>query len=134
MNEKVRVKFDSYPNDARTKLEEIRALILSTAIEENLGEISEQLKWGEPSYSCKFGSPIRIDWKPKHPDQVSVYVNCKTTLIKTYKEVYGSAFQFVDNREIVLPVSEPTPTPELRACMLMALKYHKLKGLPLLGA
>lgn len=134
MNQEIEKKFASYPSDACKKLKEIRALIFSVADEEGLGEVVEELKWGEPSYSTKIGSPIRIDWKPKYPDQISVFVNCKTVLIDSYKEVYGSVFQYIGNREVVLPLSEPTPLPELKACILMALKYHKLKKLPLLGA
>lgn len=133
MNQEIKNKFGSYPSDARKKLEKIRELIFNLAVEESLGEITEQLKWGEPSYSSKFGSPIRIDWKPKHPDQVSLFVNCKTVLIETYREVYGSALQYIGNREVVIPLAEPTPLPELKGCILMALKYHKLKKLPLLG-
>ncbi|GAL29947.1 hypothetical protein JCM19239_1638 [Vibrio variabilis] len=46
------------PDNARTRLEELRALILSFAVELSLGEVEESLKWGEPSYSVKSGSPI----------------------------------------------------------------------------
>jgi len=134
VNQEIKKKLESYPCDAREKLKEIRELIFSAAEEEGLGEIIEQLKWGELSYSSKLGSPIRIDWKPKYPDQISVFVNCKTLLIATYKEVYGSAFQYVGNRELTLPLSKPTPLPELKGCISMALKYNKLKKLPLLGA
>lgn len=134
MNQEIKNKFESYPSNAREKLQEIRELIFNIAVEDNLGEITEQLKWGEPSYSSKLGSPIRIDWKPKDPEQISVFVNCKTVLIETYKEVYGSSLKYIGNREIVLPLSEPTPLPELKGCISMALKYHKLKKLPLLGA
>ncbi|WP_272492404.1 DUF1801 domain-containing protein [Alteromonas sp. MCA-1] len=134
VNQEIKNKFESYPSDARKKLQAIRKLIFDIAEAESLGVITEQLKWGEPSYSSKFGSPIRIDWKPKYPDQVSIFVNCKTVLIETYKEIYGSELQYVGNREIVIPLSKPIPLPELEGCISMALQYHKLKKLPLLGA
>ncbi|NRA42454.1 MAG: DUF1801 domain-containing protein [Pseudomonadales bacterium] len=134
MDKEIQNKFASYPYDAREKLEDIRKLIFNIAAEENLGDITEQLKWGEPSYSSKIGSPIRIDWKPKHPDKVSVFVNYKTLLIETYKEIYGSSLQYVGNREIAIPLSKPIPLAELKGCISMALQYHKLKKLPLLGA
>lgn len=134
MNQEVENKFESYPPEAREKLLTIRNIIFEVAIEEGLGEITEQLKWGEPSYLSKHGSPIRIDWKSKFPNQVSIFVNCKTVLIETYKEVYGNALQYVGNREIAIPLSEQTPLPELKGCISMALQYHKLKKLPLLGA
>lgn len=134
MDQSVKEKFESYPPKARNRLSEIRKIIFEIAEEKNLGDITEELKWGEPSYSSKTGSPVRIDWKLKYPNQVSVFVNCKTVLIETYKEIYGSTLQYAGNREIVLPLSEPLPLPELRGCISMALQYHKLKRLPLLGA
>lgn len=134
MSECVEEKFDSYPIKACKRLTEIRELIFEVASEEELGEITETLKWGEPSYSSKEGSPIRIDWKPKYPNQVSVFFNCKTTLVETFREIYKDIFQFVGVREIVLPMSEPIPVPELKGCISMALRYHRIKHLRLLGA
>lgn len=134
MNKAVKDRFDKYPESARIMLEELRNLVFQTASELDLGEVNESLKWGEPSYSVKIGSPLRMDWKPKYPHQVSVFVNCKSLLIKTYKEVYGNTLQYVGNRELVFPVSEPLPLLELKGCFSMALQYHKLRTLPLLGA
>lgn len=130
----IKEKFESYPPAAKTRLYEIRQLIFEVADELELGEVSESLKWGEASYSCKIGSPIRIDWKAKHPDQVSLFVNCRTILVDTFKVVYGDAFDFVGNRELVITLSEPLPVPQLKGCIAMALQYHRLKKLPLLGA
>ncbi len=134
MNQEIQIKFDSYPPEVNEKLREIRKIIFEVAREQGLVDITEQLKWGEPSYSSKVGSPIRIDWKSKYPNRVSVFVNCRTILIETYKEVFGAALQFAGNREIILPLSEPIPLSELKGCISMALQYHKLKELPLLGA
>ncbi len=127
-------KIKPYPSEAKKYLNEIRKMIFEIAKKENLGEITEELKWGEPSYSSKVGTPIRVDWKPKYPNQVSIFVNCKTILIETYKEVYGNTLEYSGNREIILSLSEPLPLLELRGCISMALQYHKLKKLPLLGA
>lgn len=134
MSDSIKEKLDAYPIDACNRLIEIRALILEVADEEALGEITESLKWGEPSFTAKKGSPIRMDWKPKNPNQISVFFNCKTTLIETFKEIHQDTFQFVDTREIVLPLSQPVPMLELKACLSMALRYHDIKHLPLLGA
>ncbi len=134
VNKDIKIKFEAYPKVARAKLQEIRKMIFDIAVAEGLGEITEQLKWGEPSYSSKYGSPIRLDWKSKYPNQVSVFVNCKTVLIETYKEVYGNRLKYVGNREIAISLSKPTPLLELKGCLSMALQYHKLKKLPLLGA
>lgn len=134
MDEAVREKFESYPVNARVRLSEIRKLIFELAIEEGVGEISESLKWGEPSYASKGGSPIRLGWKAINPDTVSIYFNCKTTLVETFREVYKSTFEYAGNREILFATSDPMPLDQLKACITMALKYHKIKHLPLLGA
>ena len=134
MDRAIKEKFESYPLEARKRLKEIRRIIFEIAAEENLGAITESLKWSEPSYSSEIGSPVRIGWRSKYPNQVSVFVNCKTVLIETYKEVYRDTFKYVGNREIVLSLSGPMPVKELKGCISMALQYHKLKKFPLLGA
>ncbi len=133
MKKSVKEKFESYPPEARKRLSAIRKVIFEIAEENDLGVITEELKWGQPSYSSKIGSPIRIDWQSKYPNQVSVFVNCKTVLIETYKEIYGNSLQYAGNRELIFPLSKPLPIAELKGCISMALQYHKLKKLPLLG-
>ncbi|WP_185232758.1 DUF1801 domain-containing protein [Teredinibacter franksiae] len=130
----VKEKFDSYPADARKLLLEIRSAIITTAAQEGVGNLIETLKWGEPSYIAKKGSTVRIDWKPKNPDKVSIFFSCKTNLIETFREIYGDRIKTVGNREIEIPISAFPPMPELRACLSMALRYHTIKHLPLLGA
>ncbi len=134
MNEEIKQKFDSYPPVARDYLHELRHLIFKVAQEDGVGEIIESIKWGEASYTSKIGSPIRIDWKEKYPDHVSIFVNCNTKLIETFKEVYGEALTYVGKREIAVALPSPLPISELKGCISMALRYHKLKHLPLLGA
>ena len=134
MQSDVKSKFDSYPEQARELLLQIRTAIFDTAKEDDVGELTETLKWGEPSYRAKKGSTIRIDWKPKNPDKVSLFFTCNTSLVETFREVYGDSLQTVGNREIAIPISGAIPTPELKACLSMALRYHSIKHLPLLGA
>ncbi|GIA32320.1 hypothetical protein VCSRO38_0949 [Vibrio cholerae] len=61
MNKVVRERFDEYPENARIRLEELRNIVFQIASELELGEVDETLKWGEPSYSVKAGSPLRMD-------------------------------------------------------------------------
>lgn len=67
LNPEVAVVFDSYPEEMRVKLLFLRRLIYETAASlEEVGELEETLKWGEPSYltpKSKSGSTIRIAWK-----------------------------------------------------------------------
>jgi len=134
MNSTVQAKLDSYPSNVKRKLLRIRKLILEVGSEDEVGDITETLKWGEPSYLVKTGSTLRMDWKPKSPDQYAIYFNCKTTLIETIKEVYGDIFRYEGNRAIVFSLKEKLPVPELKACISLSLRYHQIKHLPLLGA
>ncbi|MEH6556714.1 MAG: DUF1801 domain-containing protein [Oceanicoccus sp.] len=134
MDIKIKDKFDAYPDKAKTRLLEIRAIILDTAQREGVGELTETLKWGQPSYLVKQGSTVRINWAPKNPNKVSVFFNCKTTLVETFREIYGAGLQTVGNREIEIPISGHIPISVLSACVSMSLRYHTIKHLPLLGA
>ncbi|KZN14866.1 DUF1801 domain-containing protein [Marinomonas sp. TW1] len=134
MQSDIKNKFDAYPAAARQRLYDIRSLIFEMAEELELGTITEALKWGEASYCSNIGSPIRMDWKAKQPNQVSLFVHCQTQLMETYKELYADRLTFVGKREIQLPLSDPMPLVELRGCIAMALQYHQLKHRPLLGA
>lgn len=134
MDKTIKAKFDSYPQLAREKLLMIRSAIFELNTEDQVGEITETLKWGEPSYLAKHGSTVRLAWQAKHADHVSVFFNCNSILVETFKEIYPDTFQYVGNREIKLPISEPTSMPELMSCVSMSLRYHKIKHLPMLGA
>ncbi len=132
-NKDVLKKFESYPVEIREKLEYLRSLIFAVAREDKINDIEETLKWGEPSYLSKRGSTLRIDWKKKNPERYSIYFNCNTKLIYTFKEIYPDTFNYVGNREIFFGLDEALPTEELKHCIALSLKYHSVKKLPLLG-
>ena len=135
LDPQVRAKFDGYPPAMRTKLLRLRRLILETAAQyELLDTVKESLKWGEPSYLAKGGSAVRIDYKLAAPDRYAMYFQCQTTLVSTFREIHGEALQFEGNRAIVFRRSAPIAEAPLRHCVSLALRYHRLKGLPLLGA
>jgi hypothetical protein len=127
--------FDAYPERAREKLLALRRLILETATEtEGVDDVDETLSWGEPAYKTASGSTVRIDWKADHPDQYAMYFTCTTSLVETFREVHGDLFQYEGNRALVFDVAEDVPEDELRHCISLALTYHDVKHLPLLGA
>ncbi|MEQ8954134.1 MAG: DUF1801 domain-containing protein [Gammaproteobacteria bacterium] len=134
MDTLVKELLDSYPEQARLALTRLRELIMQTGKEYEVGPVEESLKWGEPSYSAKGGSTVRIDWKAKFPGECLVYFHCQTRLVETFKELYGDTFKYDGKRAIVIDLSQEISTQELKHCISLALKYHKLKHLPLLGA
>ena len=124
----VKQKFNSYPKHIKPKMESLRNLIYETAKNTGgVGELEETLKWGEPAYltsKTKSGTTIRIDWKPKNPDQIGMYVNCNTTLVSTFRSLFADDLKFEGNRAIVFPVKKPIPKKQLMICIRMALRYH----------
>ncbi|EGQ9313543.1 DUF1801 domain-containing protein [Vibrio vulnificus] len=133
MDKVVKDRFDEYPENARVRLEELRNLVFQVAFELELGEVDETLKWGEPSYSVKTGSPLRMDWKLKSPNNYYLFFNCQTKLVDTFRELYGDELVFQGNRAIVLSLSKPLPETVIKSCLELALTYHQRKNLPLLG-
>lgn len=124
----------NYPDKAKKRLMGLRYLILSTADEsEEISQIEETLKWGEPSYLTSAGSTIRMDWKPKNPEHYSIYFKCTSKLVPTFRAVYGDLFKFESNRAIFFEIDEDIPVPQLKACIKAALCYHKVKHLDQLG-
>lgn len=131
---KVELVFNNYPESARNRISHLRRLILETAKEiEEIKDIEETLKWGEPSYLVKKGSTIRIDWKKNKPDQYAIYFKCTSKLVPTFKTIYGDKFKFEGNRAIIFQMNDKIPETELKKCISIALTYHNVKQLPLLG-
>ncbi len=133
-NPKVDDVFNNYPQSVRPKLLQLRQLVLDTAREiTEINQLEETLKWGEPSYLAKKGSTIRMDWKEKAPDQYAMYFKCTSKLVPTFKKIHGDKFKFERNRAIVFKLDDKIPVAELKHCISLALTYHRVKHLPLLG-
>ena len=133
-NPNVAQVFDSYPEPMRKKMLRLRHIVFEAAAEtEGVAAVEETLKWGEPSYLTKDGSTIRMDWKRKSPHHYALYFNCNTSLVATFKKIYGDVFKFEGNRAIVFGENDELPIDELRHCVSIALTYHRVKHLPFLG-
>ncbi len=134
-NPSVAAVFDAYPGKVRRQLLRLRQLVIEVAdSHEAIGRLEETLKWGEPSYLVKGGSTIRLGMPNSSPECVAMYFNCNTKLVDTFREIYPNAFAFEGNRAIVFAPDEQIDTDALRHCIELALRYHHLKKLPLLGA
>ena len=133
MNSDVSAVFDSYPQEIRTRLMFLRQLILDTADSlEEVGELEETLKWGEPSYltpETKSGSTVRIAWKKTREEQYAIYFKCTANLVPAFREKYPETFRFGGNRSIDFSSDDEVPVNELKSCIALALTYHLNKKL-----
>ena len=129
--ERVQALIETSPPEVRAKLFGLRRLILETAARiEGVGPLTETLKWGEPAYlteASRSGSTIRLGWKPKRPEQVALYFNCRTSLVDDFRSLFP-ALNYEGNRAIVLAADEEIPENELASCIATALTYHRRKA------
>jgi hypothetical protein len=115
--------FMEYPLLYRKRLLELRELIFDTGERiDKTNKIEESLKWGQPSYTCKGASPVRIDRFEK--DKIAMFFHCQTTLVETFRKLFANDLMFSKNRAIVLDPKKELPVEELKICIEMALTYH----------
>ena len=123
--------FDAYPPNVRDKLMDLHTLIFETAAStDGVGVLEETLKWGEPAYltsESRSGSTVRIGWKKAKPSQYTMYFNCQTNLVETFRALFPDGLRFEDNRAIVFNESDIVPTDALSFCVAAALTYHRDK-------
>lgn len=120
--------FDAYEGVLRERLLSLRRLILEVAQAEQVGPLEETLKWGEPSFVTgrNIGSTLRID--AAGPDSYALYVNCRTSLMDTFRSLYPDAMTYIGDREIRFGVDDPLPEEALRRCIALTLTYHRWKA------
>ena len=127
----VEAAYEAFPPQARDKLLEMRELVLRSAGEtQGVGAITECLKWGEPSYlpvKSGIGTTVRMAWKEKLPDHVSVFLHCQSGVVGQIRDIYPDTFIFEGNRQLSVPIDKPLPEEELMHCFSMALTYHLRK-------
>jgi hypothetical protein len=133
-NPEVELVFNNYPDSVRSKMFELRKLVIETAKEiDGITKLEETLKWGEPSYLTKNGSTLRMDWKPKNPEQYALYFKCTSRLVETFRLVFNNTLKYEGNRAIVFQLDDEIPTDIIKQCIKSTLAYHKIKHLPTLG-
>ena len=124
--------FASYVPSQRARLLQLRDLIFQTAAQTpGVGQLNEALRWQQPSYLTNetgSGSTIRIDAVKGSAQSYAMYLNCNTTLIDDFKQLYPKTFKFEGNRAIIFDGAGPVPEAELRHCISLALTYHLRKS------
>lgn len=80
----------------------LRQMIYDTAMDLNIGPISETLKWGQPSYvptTPKTGTAVRIG-APK-TGGVGLYVHCQTDIIGPLAAAFPATVTIDGNRGLL---------------------------------
>ncbi|MEP5182076.1 MAG: DUF1801 domain-containing protein [Rhizobiaceae bacterium] len=104
---------------------------------DEIGTITETLKWGQPSYLTEAtgsGSTIRL--APAEMEAASggvattkpaLFVHCATDLIEQFKTFYPATFDYQGKRALVIRDDIAAVREELRHCMALALTYKLRK-------
>jgi Domain of unknown function (DU1801) len=128
---KVKAVFDAYPAKLRAPLMALREMILNTAAQtDGVGKLTETLKWGEPAYlpvKSGIGTTVRINALKGSTDRYAMFVNCQTTLVADFRELYADTFELEGRRAVILKVGQRLPGKALRHCIALALTYHARK-------
>ncbi len=124
----VAATFDASDREVRDALLSLRHLILDTAAETaDVGPLEESLKWGQPSYRPLDGGGTTVRVAPVRGSSTTygMYVTCSTSLVEQWRDAFGELFRYDGTRGILFEVGAPVPTDEVRACVVMALTYHR---------
>ena len=116
-----------YDEATRLMLLDLRALIFEVADEEKVGPLEETLKWGQPAYLCKAGTTIRIDRDDSYGGNVALYVNCRTTLVDSWRERFAD-LTFGGTRSLHLKRDDDFGDVRLKICIAEALTYRRTKA------
>ena len=125
MPAEVRAVFDGMASPAREQLLDVRRMIFEVASAEDVGPLTETLKWGEPAYLTKVskaGSTVRLGLAKGQP---AIFFNCNTTLVAGFRETFGDMLTCQGNRAVLL--TPDTPPGALTICLARALTYHQAK-------
>ncbi|WFU41929.1 DUF1801 domain-containing protein [Bradyrhizobium sp. CB82] len=117
---KVSRAFEAFPPPVRRRLLDVRRLIFATAkAHDDVGPLTETLKWGEPSYLTErsgSGSTIRLGRVKDSETHAAV--------VETFRERFPDQFEYRQNRALQLPVTGTLAKQPLAVCLSLALTYH----------
>ena len=120
----------SWPTAAQHMLWTCRALFHDIAEQAEVGTLDETLKWRQPSWrptKPRTGSTLRMDWNPKFPDKLSLFVDCKTDLAARMQDIYPDLPVNDGQRHIAIALDAPLPKQAIAHLAEMTFTYHRAK-------
>ena len=121
--------FDAASSTTRNRLVELRDLIFRTANGlDAVSELSETLKWGEPSYTpIKRGVGSSVRLTARDDGSTALMFICHTHIVEQFRELYPDSLTFEGNRAIIFAPDVAIPEAETAHCIAMALTWHLTK-------
>ena len=97
---------------------------------DEIGQIEECLKWGEPSYltqAPKSGTTLRLSQLKSAPSEYGLFVHCQTSLIEEFRVAYPN-LKYDKNRGVLFDSHQPIQSDVVKQFIYLALSYHSRKG------
>lgn len=119
-----------WSDPARSTLWSLRILFHDVAAAADIGRLDETLKWGQPSWrpvKPRMGSTLRMAWDATQPDQLSLFVDCKTDLAARMRDLYPQLPLNDGQRQLGIDLTQPLPEQALRHLAEMTFGYHRAK-------
>lgn len=117
-----------WPNDARSAFEQIRAVILRSAQQADVGALCESLKWGQPAWRPvrpRQGSTLRLMWQDNAPQSLALFVDCKTSLSATMQDIYPTVFKYEKQRALRFDIAAPLSVDAIDHLARLTFTYHR---------
>lgn len=130
LNKQVDAVIRDWPDRARMRCLEARAIIYDVAKASGAAPLVETLKWGQPSWlpaQKGIGTTLRVWWSETTPLNLSFFVNCQTDLIAQFKDIYPETFTYSKNRGFSIRLDAPFPKDAFAHCAILTLGYHRNK-------
>lgn len=125
----VALAFGEFDPASRARLLEVRAEIFAQAKGDPVvGELTEALRWGQPSYltsASKSGTTIRLGLHGGPSGVPAMFVHCQTSIIEELRNQFPEPSVFDGNRAILLKADGPDVSNLVRIAIGRALRYHK---------
>ncbi|MDE0588410.1 DUF1801 domain-containing protein [Halocynthiibacter sp. C4] len=117
--------FAGFPAGVRPTLLAVREVLFSEAhADTEVGEVSETLKWGQPSYvptRANTGTPLRLG--VAKTGEAAVFVHCQTTVVHDFQSLFPDAFVYEGNRAVLLSDLKEEQRAGLRMLIRSCLRY-----------
>lgn len=114
---------DAQHDNVRPALVRLRGLIYDVVgTVPGAGDVTETLKWGQPSYTVSTGTPLRLGvTKAGVP---ALFVHCQTRVVSEARAHLAADLEFEGNRAILVPQDTAFPEAALRQVIHAALSYR----------
>jgi hypothetical protein len=127
MPAEVAAVIDAMPEPSRTRVLQLRNLVLAEADALGIAPVEETLKWGQPSYvPGPAGTTIRLG-ADEGTGGAKLFVHCQTSLVNEWRSTHGARLSYEGNRAVLINPEGPLPSDELSMCIGSALTYHSNK-------